>query len=150
MWEQQDGEECQQHAALEDRQGETLANESTDRLDVGNHQRDDFALARAPEGGQREAKDLRVEDVPQPTQHALAGNALEQIDDVFEALLHQDESKETKAQGQQIAGMVQCYPAKPEQVDRKADILAFDALVNDRFGQDRKSGGSGKMVSVRG
>src|SRR3546814_1223426 len=43
---QQEGEDHQQHAALEDRQCKTLADEPADRLDLGDDHRNDLALDR--------------------------------------------------------------------------------------------------------
>src|SRR3546814_2344388 len=104
---QQEGEDHQQHAALEDRQCKTLADEPADRLDLGDDHRNDLALAGAPEGRQRKAQHLGVEVVAQAPQHALAGHALEEVDDVFERLLDQDQRKKADAECQQILRMVE-------------------------------------------
>ena len=53
------------------RQGEGIAHEAADRLDLGGDHGHDLALRDAPEMGQREAQDAREEVVAQAAQHAL-------------------------------------------------------------------------------
>ena len=105
-------EDRDQRAALERRQRERVADEAADRLGLGRDHGDDLARRHAPEVRQGEAQDAGVELVAQPPQHALGGDALVDVDDVFEAAVDQHQDQEDPAEQEQILDLRELQPGQ--------------------------------------
>ena len=90
-------ERSDKEAALVHRQGKGIADESTERLDLLCHHGNQFAGTHTTEMRRRKTKDAAVELVAQPAKHALAKEALVDIDGVLEAAVGQHECQEEGA-----------------------------------------------------
>ena len=82
---------------------------------------------------QREAQHPHKQVIAQPPEHALAQEALVDVDDVFEGLVDDDQQQEDGAECKQIFQLIEF---KPEIGLR--EIAALDRLVQDDLGQVQK------------
>src|SRR5690606_2654538 len=124
-----EGQDGQKRAALEQRQGEGAADEAAERLHLGVDHLDDLAGRDAAEMREREAQHAGVELVAQAAQHALADDALVDVEDVFEAAVDQDQDQEQPAQQEQVLDLVELVTQHP------VKGVAGQRIVDDQLGQ---------------
>ena len=139
-----EGEEGDEHARLEHRLGDRVADEAAQRLHLLRDHRNDLALGDALEVRLREAQHAAVEHVAQPSQHALAEPALGDVDVVFERAVDQHDHQEAQAHQDQVRDL---FELDAEEFLRKIRNLAADRIVDDALHQvglqvDEREGGA--------
>jgi len=124
--EDQDGE---QRAALEGRECESLGDEAAERFDLGCDHLHQFALGDPFEMRQRKAHDARKKFIAQAAQHALADDALINVDHIFKGAVDQHQDKEQTAQGEEVTDLIQL------DAEKTAAVTAGHGIVDDGLGQ---------------
>ena len=129
---QQKAQDHHQGPALENRQGNCVADKAADGLDLGGDHLDHFALRGLAELRQRKSENPRIEIVTQPPKHALANAATVHIDDVFEALVYRDQNQEQAGEEKQILHLIEF---ESDYLDREIGVYPLDRLVDDLLRQ---------------